>query len=302
MTYVNPFNCPTEYQNSLEEFDGDRNSQDLGQFTASTLSKNPREVALINQHKDAIETDVRDRFKIWLGQAIHLVLANNAPRDTIVEKRIGITFKPDGFPSIKLSGQIDKVQNGILTDYKTTTTNNPNFKRGVVPYEYEAQLNVYDYLCRCNSINVTDLEIEVVYIDWNKTYTDRSGYPQSPFQTIPVQKWSELDQEKYIHDRLAKHYAAKTQLPLCSDAERWYSDEKFAVMKPDRKSAIRVFDSNEEAMDAIANCKDVLGASYTKHKDKLYVDFRAGEYKKCENFCDAAPFCSQHNTFMEAAE
>ena len=66
-----------------------------------------------------------------------------------------------------------------------------------------------------------------------------------------------------------------------TDDERWVRDTSYAVKREGRKTAIRVFD-NEEQAKALAE------------KEKGYVEVRKGEAIRCTgNFCGVAKWCSQ---------
>ena len=61
---------------------------------------------------------------------------------------------------------------------------------------------------------------------------------------------------------------------------------KWALMKDGRKSAVKLFDSETEAM---------LYKQTAKDGDALFIDHRKGEFTRCEgNFCGVAEFCDQY--------
>ena len=52
-------------------------------------------------------------------------------------------------------------------------------------------------------------------------------------------------------------------------------DEKWALMKKDRKTALKLFDTEAEALEAKGDDKS------------LYVEYRAGKDVKCDSYCVA---------------
>ncbi len=89
-----------------------------------------------------------------------------------------------------------------------------------------------------------------------------------------------------MEGRIVEHEGASVdsdqELPPCTDAERWLRDRKWAVMKKGRKSAVKLYYSE---IDAEARVE----AESPQH----YVEFRPGKYNRCEDYCEAAPFCQQ---------
>jgi hypothetical protein len=92
--------------------------------------------------------------------------------------------------------------------------------------------------------------------------------------------------------RLSALEKAKTDLdnlPLCNDDEMWSEPDKYAVYKGDNKRASRVFELETDA-DNFVNA--------SKTKDMKIVK-RKGDRRKCREYCLAAPFCSQWQTFLK---
>jgi hypothetical protein len=114
---------------------------------------------------------------------------------------------------------------------------------------------------------------------------------------VPVKLWPVEHQRAYIEERIRIHQDAAAadqfgdELPNCSDAERWLKQSKFAVMKPGRKSAVRVFDTKAEA-DAFST--DNAGTEVVE---------RPGAATRCaENFCSVSQWCTQWQAEKGEAE
>ena len=113
-----------------------------------------------------------------------------------------------------------------------------------------------------------------------------ASYPQSPIYVyefdVTENALSEI--EVFIKDKIAKleenENTPDNELKGCNKEERWATDPKFAVMKQGRKSAIKLFDSKEEAEKNMS----ALGGTY--------IEERKGEDKKCDNgYCNVCKWC-----------
>jgi len=71
---------------------------------------------------------------------------------------------------------------------------------------------------------------------------------------------------------------------LCTDDEVWRRDTKWALMKKNRKSAVKLFDSEEEAEKRLVSEKS----------KQFYIEHRKGEAIRCERYCNVQTFCNQY--------
>ena len=86
------------------------------------------------------------------------------------------------------------------------------------------------------------------------------------------------------------------KLPLCSDDERWKKKDSWAVRKKAQKRALRVLDTEEEAIKYMEWHKNTDSAYMPKYTGGYEIDFRQGEYNRCKgNYCSVADFCQQYN-------
>ena len=125
---------------------------------------------------------------------------------------------------------------------------------------------------------VERLEIVAIFRDWRRAEADRDpDYPQSSVQVIPIRVWPMSETREYVESRIAIHQAATNGLPvLCTDDERWFTGDKWAIIKPGGKRALRVLDAKPE-----------------QAPDGYVLEHRPGIYRRCERYCDVAPFCPQ---------
>ena len=259
-----------------------------GDISATAWIGPPQINVLRRQHSDDLTEDVQDRIWSLLGQAVHSILER--------ANLLGITEQRLYMPVLdwQLSGQFDRLifsPEGVLQDYKVTSV--WSFIGGVKP-EWERQLNVLAELCRFNGHDVQKLEIITIYRDWSrKKALNGNGYPPHQVATIHVPLWSPEKARAYIEERVALHQWALAGAPvLCSDEERWYKGSTWAVDKAGRVSALRVLDSEEEAMAWArekGHCKEDGSL-----KTGITIVHRPGEYTRCEDYCPVRNFCSQH--------
>ena len=279
MKFTNRYNLPDALFSALSS---DWYSQD-GRISVTGLISPPRIAQLKKRHQDEIEEDVSERVWTLLGSAVHDVL-ERAETDGIQETRLSTDVM-----GWAVTGQADlweEADGGTLSDYKVTSV--WSVIKGVKP-EWEAQLNCYAHLYRtCLGKPVSKLQIVAILKDHSRGKAKQGGdYPPIPIAVIPIKMWPDDEVRAYISARVLLHQQAEeksdTDLPPCTDEERWAKPTTWAVMKTGRKSAVRVLDTQAEA-EAMAAEK---GAGH-------YVECRPGSYTRCEGYCPVSQWCNQY--------
>lgn len=253
---------------------------------------------LREQHKDDIVEDAEERIWSMMGSAVHYVVENAV-----------ITMKKEGdwdddnciseqryyhdFGGYNISGQIDLYERNVLYDYKLTSVYAIKAAIQEGKEEWDAQLNMQRWLMHHNGIEVREQFIVGIARDWNKhgALRDRDYPPRACLIEIP--KWSLDKIESYVQSRLNAHFSEYTQ--LCTPEECWETPTKYALMKAGRVSAVRVMNTEdfimgyavENDMTEVQDNKNVLKKGYS-------IEVRPGERKRCQDYCDAAPFCDQY--------
>jgi len=130
-------------------------------------------------------------------------------------------------------------------------------------------------------------------------------YPSHGEKTLNIPLWSCEDTLTYIKERIQLHIIADEWAdaissgkvydglePICTDEERWTKPVKYAHMKHTRKSAVHLYDSENEAY-LVAN--SAPGS---------YVEKRGGERTKCLDWCvvGRAGLCTQWNNDRPTGE
>jgi hypothetical protein len=141
---------------------------------------------------------------------------------------------------------------------------------------------------------VDKIEYVAIYRDWSKMMVARGkdDMPEKQVETFEVPIWRPEAAEGYLEDRIRLHQAATERLPLCTDEERWFKKERWAVTKKGRKRAIKLCDTEIDATNMI------LGFPLDEQK-QYRVEHRKGENTRCLYYCDVAPFCTFFRELME---
>jgi hypothetical protein len=249
-----------------------------GDISTTKLIDAPQIRVLGGKHKDDVSVDVSERVWALLGQAVHTILERAGLREAgmVVEERL--YAEVNGW---QVSGQVDRMHCdlGKLSDYKVTTVYKKNGSDS-----WTRQLNVLRWLAHKNGHEINQLEVIGIFRDWRKTEAERNpDYPQAAIQAIPVPLWSLEDAEEYITERVYAHQAAsRGEAVPCTDEERWFSGNSYALTKRGAKRATRVSSDPREF-------GEVDFENYS-------IEVRAGEFKRCEHYCDVREFCAQRKT------
>jgi hypothetical protein len=211
------------------------------------------------------------------------------------ESRKFVVIPIDGIKII-LSGQLDyfDTKSGEIRDYKVTSR---WVSADGAKDEWEKQMNIYAYILRMHGRTPQRAVIEAIYRDWSKTQAARDkSYPQKQIEQFEITLWSAEVAEAYVIGRIRSHLRAiaeqnEPKIEVCSKDERWERNEQFAVTKPGRTRAIRVLDTNEDALVWIGKNKRV--------DEIMSIEHRPGQSVRCESYCPVKEFCSFHKYFTE---
>lgn len=304
MKITNEHNMPKAVVHAVTT---DRYEAGEGDVSCTTLIAPAQAFQLSQKHKDDLKEDAVNRIWSMMGSAVHYVL-ENAVMDLKAKGEYGENHISEQrfywtVAGKKVSAQIDLYEDGELNDFKLTSV--WAIKDAVLngKDDWTAQLNIQRYLMVKNGHEVTSLSIIAIARDWNTGFSLKD--PQYPPRAVRINipMWDMEKTEAYIMSRINALYSPVPV--LCTPEECWESPTKYALMKKGRQSALRVMESEDQAIgfavendwakmepdggqDAIGNptFKPVLLSNY-------YIDVRPGERKRCQGYCDAAPFCQQ---------
>lgn len=252
----------------------------------------PRVRILKQEHWEELEEDVSEKMWAVLGTAAHKMFEETGDEKHISEERLFLEI--DGWV---ISGAIDVQrieEDGVtIMDYKTTSV--WSVMLGKSSWEY--QLNCYAALVRrSKGMRVKGLKVIAILRDWrSKDALDKPDYPKAPIVEVDIPMWSEDQQDEYLNERVALHQKAEfdrltgSELPECSQDERWEKPPVWAVKKIGNKRAIKLYDMEEIAKAALLPGQE--------------VEFRRGTATRCEaNWCRVNAWCSQYQREREAIE
>lgn len=256
----------------------------LGCYSATTLLKGACEAILEKRHFDEIEVDAADSIWTVFGSAVH----------AIFEKQQDSSFKEEYFEvqvtkDSKVTGRVDcyDLENEILYDWKTASVWKVQFNDFS---DWDKQGLIYAWLMKQNGLKVKEIKFVALLKDHSKSKARKDfEYPQKPVVVHTVKATDEAlkEIEAFINMKVRQFEVAETlvdeKLTPCTKEERWATDDKWAIMKAGRKTALKLCDSEEEAMTVKAE------------KGGDYIEHRPGESKKCEDYCNVCQWCPFRN-------
>lgn len=270
MNITNHHNLPDAIYSAVSQMDRE---QKENVFSATTLILPPQIYQLRQKCGVNIIEDASDRLWALLGTCVHAVLDKHSGAG-VNEERLSVEI--DG---VTITGQPDLITGNEIHDYKVTSTwtviFDPEGKK-----EWEEQLNIYRWLYfKSKGILADRLIIYAILRDWqaSKAKAD-ANYPQIPFAEIEMKVWDVGEAEQFIMGKVIELQADAPR--PCTMKEQWAKDTKYAIMKKDRKSAIKVCDSRGEA--------ELLTS------DGQWVEERPGVRTRCEGYCNVKDFCPQY--------
>ena len=252
-----------------------------GCFSATTLNKGAKEIVLTDRHWDEITVDAADQVWAVFGTAVHSIF-ENCPDDNFHEEKFDVAVS-----NSHVTGKVDSydLENGIIYDWKTAST----WKLQVGNFEeWDAQGLVYAWLLTKSGLEVKACRFVALLKDHSKTKAEHdASYPQSPVFVYEFDVTAEdlAATEARIISKVTEienaYKLGDDDIEPCTLEERWADGEKYAVMKNGRKTAVKLFDNQQDA-EAYAG---ELGNSH-------YVEHRPAVSRKCEDYCSCCDFCN----------
>lgn len=277
MPWTNKFDLPETICNSIIY----ESKYEDGKYSVTNLIKPPQVYQLEKRYQAQIERDVSDGLWMLLGSSVHYILEKAKPENALKEERLEVEVA-----GIRVVGKPDLyTARETVEDYKITSV--WSFLLGEKP-EWTAQLNIYAYLYERYGFPVKKAFIHAILRDWSKArLIQDEDYPPCPFITSEIVVWGRDDQAVYLDGRVFFHERSEELadglLPSCTPKEKWSKPTTWAVKKKGNKRALRVFESEEEAIYFL-----------DKQKGVHELEERPGEDVRCERFCYAKPFCHQY--------
>ena len=279
MIIKNSMDLPQAFINavSLEKHNAE------GEFSATTLLKGACETILTDRHFDEIEVDVADCVWQIFGTAVHSIFEKSGI-DGFREEKFSIPVS-----NSIVTGKVDlyDMENETLYDWKTASIWKATYKDFD---DWKKQGLIYAWLMKKNGLSVKKIKFIALLKDHSKSKSRMdTDYPQKPVYRyeFDVTENDLAEIEKFIiakvQDLEAESKLADWEIKPCSDEERWATADKWAIMKAGRKTALKVCESEEQAKELMES----LGGTS--------IEYRKGESKKCEDYCNCKAFCPFYN-------
>jgi hypothetical protein len=189
-----------------------------------------------------------------------------------------------------ISGQYDFVENGVLEDFKTTSTvtwitqSNAN--------KYVLQASIYRWL-NPEVINQDYMYIRYIFTDWSSTKAKQdSTYPQSRIISQRYNLMSLFETESFIENRISQLKInlnkPQEELPTCTPDELWQKPAVFKYYKnPSNKTrSTKNFDTYYEAH-----------AKWLEDQCVGEIVEVPGSVVFCR-YCEGLPICNQGQNYL----
>jgi hypothetical protein len=278
MQYTNKLKLPQAIYDAIVNDEYDRGESDI---TVTQLIQPVQMTKLQMEYEDKLVEDIADNIYALMGKSIHYIL-EKAESIMPVEKRLYIDI--DG---VKLGGQLDRLAliskdggfSGKVQDYKIASV--WEYIHGLNK-EKEEQLNCLAYILNQNNYPVSELEIIMIFRDWQKSKAKYDkDYPQQQIAIINISLWP-IDNQKAFIEHKIMHFQSD-YIFGCTDNDKWATNDVYAVKNNKQKKALKLFSNYEDAADYVsANVK----------ADS--IETRKGENKRCDSYCNVKDFCPQY--------
>ena len=295
-------------------------------ISATTLLKPLRHIILPRRvpHEMRVAADVSDFLARRMGQSLHNSIEHawiNKYAQSLkllgypdhVIKNVVINPTPEALQENKeiipiylerrdmkkigkwlIGGKFDLVAEGRVMDFKSTSTY--VWTRGVRDDEHILQGSIYR-LIHPEIITEDTMEIAYIFKDWSKALAlNNPAYPQRPMLSKSLDLMSLEDTENWIKRKLAlvEQFwdAPEKDIPECTNEELWLGEPKFKYYGDPEKAkdpnarSTKNFDSLSEAN------------KYKAEKGKGIVITAFGSPKRCKEYCDAFPICTQKDRYQ----
>ena len=225
-------------------------------------------------------------------QVIKRIRINPDP-DTVTPTDIPVYLEQRSYRDIdgyKLSGKYDFIAEGMVEDFKSTSTF--TWVNATKTDDYRLQGSIYRWL-NPKIVTKDHMRIQFLFTDWNQGKAKADpAYPQSAVdkQMIPLLSLEETEQ--YIRNKLdlisTYKDAPEEALPKCTDKELWRSDPIFKYFKnPEKRTrSTKNFTDRNEAYTRLAQDGGVG-----------IVEEVPGKVVACK-YCPAFAICSQKDELI----
>lgn len=274
MKITNKLNLPEVFLSACEKDDREIVKD---RYSVTELLRSPQEIILRRENYNLLTRDIVDNIPMLFGIAVHEFLEKHAPRNVKTEVKLELDIY--GKTLVGICDSLD-LENKILVDYKTTSVS--KVTRNDFDDYYKQGMMYALMIYHKYDVKIKKITNYLLLKDWSKIKSVMSNnYPNAPIYVWEYEvKDSDFDN---ITDFIKKKFAElDSGIRDCTDKERWYTGDKYAVYKnKGDKRARRVFDNLPEA------------EQYQAENDFEFIEKRTGDDLKCNYYCDVREFCKQ---------
>jgi len=306
MIFKNKYNLPKNLCKALVNDDYPHHPDNV--ISCTSLIDAPKNKILQRRHDADIEVDVAERAWIVFGNAIHYYLEKSAGADSLVEERWYLDTKTwevytcnagnlicqewYKLDTVYVSGQFDHYEDGVLSDYKATSTWSVTMNTKPKP-EHVWQLNINALAMRALNFEIQKLLCILVLRDFKKSETGKGNYPRIPFHVWNIRVMTDSAIKTHITARVEKYVQCMKLdddlIPACSEEERWNRGPLFKVFKNNNKRAVNGGGKFTDILDA-TEFKQQLQSE--NPKDKYKIEEFPTKNTRCEDgYCLVTKWC-----------
>ena len=287
--YTNKNNLPSPVVEMVKKTHQSYNpGVEIFDYSATQLISPPYQLIQKEKYKNNIIYDIDDLLWQVDGTSLHRMLetayAGRENEMIFTERRLVA-----GLDGVLIGGGCDLYIGGHIYDLKKTSVWSWIYQSSYD--DWRMQLNLYAWLFRKNGFNVEKLSIIAWLRDWqrSKAMYDKN-YPQKSVMQLDI----DLMSEDFIEDWLRERFGMiddvyNGTITECTPSERWETPTIYAVKKNGVKKSLKLCDSEEEATEYIAN---------QDNPEKLYIEKRPGQRKRCESYCEIAGYCPAYQQYI----
>ena len=231
---------------------------------------------LRQRNGEKIVENASERIWAMVGTIGHRILQDHTTAGQLAEKRLKVKVGP-----WTVTGKFDLVEGTTLNDWKMVSLwscRQDDGKWGPKP-EWVWQTNIYRRLLKiAEGIEIDRIRIVALLRDWSKLEAIRNpDMPQAQVFVMEVPIYPDEKVDAYLQGRVEEHL----EIPRreCTPQERWEKPDTWAVKKPKRLKALRVYDKLEDA------------EYRAKQEPGLTVEHRKGKSVRCESYCAVRSWC-----------
>ena len=225
----------------------------------------------------------------------------NRIKGFIKSKYAGNSFVEESFKipvgNSFVTGQVDSydMENATIYDWKTARV----WKIQYADFtDWRQQGLTYAWLLQQSGLEVKKCRFVALLKDHSKSKAKfDANYPQSPvyiyeFAVTPADLEATCARIlKKVQEIEAAQKMSDDEIEACTAEERWADAEKWALMKNGRKTAVKLYDNQQEAEAAAGE----QGNSY-------YVEPRPAVSRKCGDYCNACKWCNFYKSMNKGGE